>query len=536
MDIYAPDPTGRDVDSDVVQEHSSRYSEPPALPRSLRELVESLGSPLGSHTSTSPRPERSAPPSPPLMDDPIPFEDEPLGFGISCSRNLSDPGQNTEHDVNVIREPSPPIPFNFIQGDRTDSDPPTNDPIDRDIEPLQERDLNSPREQSPLQRDHTDPDPPPTNDLVDLEPEQYTPNLPQWQDPVPARMPSPAWTRPSDPFSHPDRFSRTTAHTTICQILFNFDLDAATATDLIEDACHTARQVGVSTHDLLSRSVFLGTTDLGMTPLCLEASRVDLGGGLELVLWLIENTKPSDVHREVVKGCLMRLGGMGEQSVWNVLRGFIPEPEDRPTNAYDVEVEDVLTIPAAPAVVQEEDELIESEFLDQADIETLKSSSDGDLAPIPPRIHRARIMMPLITEPTDRKLKAEWIHHGRLWGLSMGETSLSLTLRQASSPNPDPVYVHATVRLWPLDMRWGAAEQCEMFPLYECELGERELVVGSSIRKTGIRVSMFSLMELVGPHGGVKLEVVVRVRERDPEPEVEMSDVEDDADWQLIDD
>ncbi|KAG8708333.1 hypothetical protein FRC11_006558 [Ceratobasidium sp. 423] len=59
-------------------------------------------------------------------------------------------------------------------------------------------------------------------------------------------------------------------------------------------------------------------------------------------------------------------------------------------------------------------------------------------------------------------------------------------------------------------------------PLYQFEFGEKELVPGpvglgmnSSVWKTDIRVSMFSLLELAGNQSGFKVEVVVRVVERE---------------------
>ncbi|KAJ1306292.1 hypothetical protein OPQ81_010994 [Rhizoctonia solani] len=418
---------------------------------------------------------------------------------------------------------------------------------------------------------------------------------------------------PEQDFTRPDRFSRTTAHTTISDLLFNFELDPAEVADLIDDVCYTARQVGVSTHDLLSRSVFLGTTDLGITPLCLEASRVDVeGGAIELVLWFMENTRPSEVYSEVLKGCLMRQNGMGEQSVWNVLRGFMPDV-DRSSVAYDVQVDTLTVVPRGGEVEEDSNDATdddegslyddlsiidaESEFLDQADIETLKSSNDQldkdkeTEAQVPPRAHRARIVLPTFkesltgpswayTSPSqsnrfgmassgglgNKVLTAEWMIEGRLWALSIGEDSLILTLRQTSSVvSLDPVRVKAAVRLVPIGLPWtGIAEidhigsdrllptqipSDELFssPLYECEFDEKELVPGpvrvgvnSSVWKTDIRVSTLTLLELVGPDSGIKIEVVVRVSDRQISV-ASTSGYEDDgsdgaSDWQFIDD
>jgi hypothetical protein len=81
-------------------------------------------------------------------------------------------------------------------------------------------------------------------------------------------------------------------------------------------------------------------------------------------------------------------------------------------------------------------------------------------------------------------------------------------------------------------------------PLYEWESEEQTLVPGlmgvgssSSIWKTEIRASEFSILELVGNQSGVKVEVVVRVKEvcvpsgRSVAPSV----VDDASDWQFVD-
>ncbi|CAE6334810.1 unnamed protein product [Rhizoctonia solani] len=646
---------------------------PPA--RSIRELVESLGSPV--HSDTSPRPSLVSRPASNRLDltSPSPFDD-PVSFG-----NQSGGRHENEHETIG--------PYSYP--DCAPCDPTTNvdsipsaTPPDQVHAPKrsfgQDRSsvLNLPNEESGFS--HSDPSPAfnPIPTSTEPTPSMLHPILPSWSPqtptapiPIPPRLsstrqnfsyarrsdpnyahrtnlsppralpappgaslsiPSYPWNRPSpDTLGRPDRFSRTTAHTTISDILFNFDLDPSSAAELIEDACQTARQVGVSTQDLLSRSVFLGTFDLGMTPLCLEASRVDIGAGLELVLWLIENTGSADVDGEVRKGCLMRCNGMGEQSVWNILRSFIPEGYGEGASvAYDVDVEGLAVVPvgagpsAGPSATgpvetqsgaEDSDEgslyddvsIIdaESSYLDQADIETLKSSDDErdqesqnqcQNEERPCRVHRARILLPSFkesltgpswsfTSPSrsnrfgmassggvgDKLLTAEWIFEGRIWALSIGEDSLILTLRQTSSVvSSDPVHVTAIVRLLPLDLYWTEAKPIEQIgsdrllptempsdvllssPLYEWKPEEKVLVPGpvrvgasSSVWKTEIRASDFSILELVGDQSGIKVEVVVRVLEKQKReaavapsagPSVSRSTADDVSDWQFIDD
>ncbi|KAG8695626.1 hypothetical protein FRC11_001343, partial [Ceratobasidium sp. 423] len=388
------------------------------------------------------------------------------------------------------------------------------------------------------------------------------------------------WNRP-DTFERLDMTSRTTAHTAISDILLNYDLDTSTAADLIQDACQTARQVGVSTHDLLSRTVFSGNSDLGITPLCLEASRVDMEeGGTELVQWLIENTGPSEVPVEIKKGCLMRLNGMGEQGVWNVLKSFVPVVDGETPFAYEVDAEGLADVAlgwggafkSGEMWVGEDQEsacgdvstiCAGSSYPDQEDTETLKFPTDKiEMAKekeevAPPRVHRARIIMPLFKEfllgpdqgnkffrrsssPSanslaNRVLTTEWMFEGRIWALLMSEDSLLLKLQQISPPlSPNPIQVKAVVRIFSADSQRAGIEKVgywiksllstqtpgDAAPpnlLYECEL-EGELVPGSvrldgklSAWKTEIQTPVFSLLKLVGSHRGIAVEVVVRV-------------------------
>ncbi|KAG8749165.1 hypothetical protein FRC12_013541 [Ceratobasidium sp. 428] len=87
--------------------------------------------------------------------------------------------------------------------------------------------------------------------------------------------------RYSHPNQRPDIQSRNAALDTISNILFNFDCPTEEAAVLLEDVCATANEVGVSTVELLAQTVTIGNFDLGMTALCLEASRCDLGGSLD---------------------------------------------------------------------------------------------------------------------------------------------------------------------------------------------------------------------------------------------------------------
>ncbi|KAF8697704.1 hypothetical protein RHS03_07729, partial [Rhizoctonia solani] len=620
--------------------------------RSVRELVESLGSPIYSDTSISSR----ASPVPrstsnqldlislSRFEDPISFGD-PESYHAWGSRSppttvrrtppssppdqnpTPEQSQNQSNSLNVSDEeppcPSTPMPTQS-------SSAPYIPPAFRSVVPPGSYAQTS---TAPSLLSSTRPDFPyarqPSSSYI-RQTNRSPPATPQSSYP---------WNQPSmDTLSRPDRFSRTTAHTAISDILFNFDLDPSGAAELIQDACETARRVGVSTEDLLSRTVFLGTSDLGMTPLCLEASRVDVGAGLELVLWLMENTKPWDVDGEVRKGCLMRCNGMGEQVVWNILRSFVPDVdgEGEGSAAYDVDVEGLAFVRvgasgvvASPVESEDEDDesdqgslyddvsIIdpdESMYLDQADIETLKSSSDEhdqrleaenqtqEVEELPSRIHRARIVLPSFKEsltgpswsytspsrgnrfgmaPTgsvgDKLLIAEWMFEGRIWALSIGEDTLLLTLRQTSSVvSSDPLRVQAIVRILPLDMHWNETKPIDQIgsdrllpteipsdtllssPLYEWKSEEKELVPGpvgvgssSSIWKTKIRASDFSILELAGEQSGIKVEVMVRTRERSSREvvmeastsvgvggfnSVALSIADDASDWQFVDD
>ncbi|CAE6417307.1 unnamed protein product [Rhizoctonia solani] len=638
--------SGSDDQPQTQEQNTSQapLTSPPT--RSVRELVESLGSPLGSSASSHSRTRQSvAPASPSPFDDPVPFRDEvnrsSTGLGTLLEQDsIYTRPTHTEFIPSIDKDSAPDLP----EQDHTSlnapqptpwapqlpqSDIPTwlNPPVQNE-EPLglnPSTNFGASLDQTPLR---TRPEHTAFAPSFGAEPEHTSLNIPR-EPPSTRRTPwvsrpiAPTWlnrhspplTRPTahtystrhtnipppaypwnnsnahDTFDRPDVFSRTTAHTTISDILFNFDLDGSTMSELLADACETARQVGVSTHELLSRTVFLGTTDLGISPLCLEASRVDVegGGGMELVWWLIENTRPSEVYNEVRKGCLMRRGGEGEQSVWNVLRGLVPDVQGKRV-AYDVQVDGLAIIPAGLGQIQDEDdedegslyeniEIIDAEsgFLDQADIETLKSSSDeaeredhrvdpepiARSVPAPAQVHRACIIMPSVNEHLTRheRLTAEWIHQGRLWALSITQDTLVLGLRQTSSVVPaQPIYVRALVRLVPLDLPWTAFPELDHIgpdrilptqipskdllssPLYECELDERVVVPGvsgigrqSSLWRSGIRVSMFNLWELVGPLGGFKLEVVVRTSEEETEREVPIQVESDAGDWQWVD-
>lgn len=212
--------------------------------------------------------------------------------------------------------------------------------------------------------------------------------------------------------------------------MFNFDILPDEAADLLQDACDTAREVGVSTQELLAQTVVFGNEDLGMTPLCLEASRWEVGAGTELLEWLIENTPSNLVARDLRKGCLMRNNGMGDQLAWSAMRLFVPEREDQAVFAYDVSVDNIGFVPNGAQLManqakESETTLVEhsddegslydeaslidaASSIDQADIETLKSSDDeGDkkmeekaepLMGPNIRVHRARIEVPLFKE------------------------------------------------------------------------------------------------------------------------------------------
>ncbi|KAG9103452.1 hypothetical protein FRC07_009984, partial [Ceratobasidium sp. 392] len=229
----------------------------------------------------------------------------------------------------------------------------------------------------------------------------------------------------SHPNQRPDIQSRNAALDTISNILFNFDCPPAEAAALLEDVCATADEVGVSTVELLAQTVTIGNFDLGMTALCLEASRCNLDGGLEVLTWLLENVSPASIEKDLRNGCLMRNNGVGDQLAWATMKLFVPEQEDRAVFAYDVTVENIFYVsdaaakkvePAPEPAADSDDEgslyddisLIDAESsLNQADIETLKSSDDeGDadakadsgatghaLGPSS-KVHRARIGVP----------------------------------------------------------------------------------------------------------------------------------------------
>ncbi|KAG8737951.1 hypothetical protein FRC10_007465 [Ceratobasidium sp. 414] len=337
----------------------------------------------------------------------------------------------------------------------------------------------------------------------------------------------------------PDIQSRNTALGTISNILFNFDCPPEEAAALLEDVCATANEVGVSTVELLAQTVTIGNFDLGMTALCLEASRCDLSGGLDVLMWLLENVAPGTIERELRHGCLMRNNGMGDQVAWSTMKLFVPEQENQAVFSYDVTVENIYLVPGTttnqepkkielnpePACDSDDDgslyddvSLIDAESsLNQADIETLKSSDDeadtdtkGDpdatTHPLGPssKVHRACINIPYfesslkfedehilpaytafppwspatrtklfregikpsISGPThnmpmkNRVLTAEWMHEGRVWALGMGNSKLILTLRHASEVvSRQPVKIKAFVRIFPADVDWDDVEE-----------------------------------------------------------------------------
>ncbi|KAB5589506.1 hypothetical protein CTheo_7057 [Ceratobasidium theobromae] len=252
-----------------------------------------------------------------------------------------------------------------------------------------------------------------------------------------ARLSSQPW-HPSDPmydrerdeFNRRDVHGRNAALTTISNILFNFDITPDEAADLLEDACATAWEVGVAKHELLSRTVTFGNSDLGMTPLCLEASRWEVGADTQLLEWLIENSPPDSVEREIRHGCLKRNNGMGDQRAWSAMKLFVPEQMGRAVFAYDTMVENIVIIPGAAKATADKAKQSDTTLVDdsddegslyddvslvdgassinQADIETLKSSDDEGNndsanagAPVLGpniRAHRARIDIPLFKE------------------------------------------------------------------------------------------------------------------------------------------
>ncbi|KAF8749774.1 hypothetical protein RHS01_09818 [Rhizoctonia solani] len=590
--------------------------------RSVRELVESLGSPIYSDASISSR----ASPVPrstsnqldlislSRFEDPISFGD-PESYHAWGSRSppttvrrtppssppdqnpTPEQSQNQSNSLNVSDEeppcPSTPMPTQS-------SSAPYIPPAFRSVVPPGSYAQTS---TAPSLLSSTRPDFPyarqPSSSYI-RQTNRSPPATPQSSYP---------WNQPSmDTLSRPDRFSRTTAHTAISDILFNFDLDPSGAPNSFKTHARP------------------------------HASRVDVGAGLELVLWLMENTKPWDVDGEVRKGCLMRCNGMGEQVVWNILRSFVPDVdgEGEGSAAYDVDVEGLAFVRvgasgvvASPVESEDDDDesdqgslyddvsIIdpdESMYLDQADIETLKSSSDErdqqleaenqtqEVEELPSRIHRARIVLPSFKEsltgpswsytspsrgnrfgmaPTgsvgDKLLIAEWMFEGRIWALSIGEDTLLLTLRQTSSVvSSDPLRVQAIVRILPLDMHWNETKPIDQIgsdrllpteipsdtllssPLYEWESEEKELVPGpvgvgssSSIWKTKIRASDFSILELAGEQSGIKVEVMVRTREKSSREvvmeastsvgvggfnSVALSIADDASDWQFVDD
>ncbi|KAF8599933.1 hypothetical protein BDV93DRAFT_525772 [Ceratobasidium sp. AG-I] len=350
---------------------------------------------------------------------------------------------------------------------------------------------------------------------------------------------------PGQTNQRPDIHSRNATLTTISDLLFNFDCSSEELTSLIEDACATAKEVGVPTTELLANNVVIGNHDLGMTPLCLEASRCDLNDGIELLAWLLDNAPRGLVDRDLKRGCLMRNNGLGDQAAWSTMKLFVPEEEGQAVFAYDVAVENVFAVLGAtpapanpskedePAPTQDSDDegslyddisIIDAESsINQADIETLKSSDDEDdakkdqptdgvsQAPSPTvRVHRARIDIPLFEAslrledefitpaytalpewspsvpsklmnecnsgmirqhpglhsgqrymPMDnRVLTAEWMHEGRIWALSIGKNKLALTLRSVSEVvSHVRVKVKAVVRIFPATMGWDEVEE-----------------------------------------------------------------------------
>ncbi|KAG9092868.1 hypothetical protein FRC06_011767, partial [Ceratobasidium sp. 370] len=339
----------------------------------------------------------------------------------------------------------------------------------------------------------------------------------------------------------PDIQSRNAALGTISNILFNFDCPPEEAAALLEDVCATANEVGVSTVELLAQTVTIGNFDLGMTALCLEASRCDLNGGLDVLIWLLENVAPGTVEKELRQGCLMRNNGMGDQVAWSTMKLFVPEQESQAVFAYDVTIENIYLVPGAvtnqeskkvepnPELACDLDDdgslyddisLIDAESsLNQADIETLKSSDDeadtntrvdpnATVHALGPssKVHRARIHVPYFesslkfedehitpaytalppwspTTPTkllregikssisghtshmpmsNRVLTAEWMHEGRVWALAMGESKLVLTLRHTSEVvSREPVKVKAFVRIFPANANWNDVEELD---------------------------------------------------------------------------
>lgn len=348
---------------------------------------------------------------------------------------------------------------------------------------------------------------------------------------------------PSQPNQRPDIHSRNATLTTISDLLFNFDCSTEELTSLIEDACATAKEVGVPTTELLAQNVMIGNDDLGMTPLCLEASRCDLNDGIELLAWLLDNAPRGLVDRDLKRGCLMRNNGLGDQAAWSTMKLFVPEEEGQAVFAYDVTVDNVYAVLGAAPISNnppKEDDpapdsddegslyddisIIDAESsLNQADIETLKSSDDEDKdqkeqpagsasqEPTPTvRVHRARIDIPLFAaslqledeyitpaytalpewSPSvppklaheysasmirqhpgllsaqqhmpmkNRVLTAEWMHEGRIWALSIGKDKLVFTLRRVSEVvSHVRVKVKAVVRIFPADMDWSDVEE-----------------------------------------------------------------------------
>ncbi|QRW13029.1 hypothetical protein RhiLY_12028 [Ceratobasidium sp. AG-Ba] len=427
------------------------------------------------------------------------------------------------------------------------------------------------------------------------------------------------------PNERPDIQSRNAALDTISNLLFNFDCPPDEVAGLLEDTCATANQVGVSTAELLAQTVTLGNFDLGMTALCLEASRCDLSGGLDVLTWLLENVSPGSIEKDLRRGCLMRNNGMGDQFAWSTMKLFVPEEEDHAVFAYDVTVDHIFLMRDAalknldtkhsepePKADEDSDDgslyddvsFVDAESsLNQADIETLKSSSDeGEARPqgssstdpaVGPRstAHRARIDVPYFEsslkledqhikpaytalpywhpgpskllkemgimkspfpQPTqvmpmkNRVLTAEWMYEGRVWALAMGENKLVLTLRHASEViSSQPVNVKAIVRIFPSDIFWSEVEELNsigpdrllptqsdpvlpIVPVYTCDFDEVPLVPGppalpgnTSVYQADIYKSQLSLLELIGPSGAMKVEVLIKTTEISGDAQVE---------------